>query len=87
MKKIESHFGYYISLAAILFMGFYIAFLFSYSQELQMLVIVLTAFFYVGWGVLHHALHHELTTKIVIEYILIGAIGIGIIFFVLKGGY
>lgn len=83
MKK---HLGYYISLLAILFLGVLIAFN-SSDKQFQLLVTVVTAFFYTVWGVLHHALNHELTAKIVIEYVLMATLGIAFVFFLLKGGF
>jgi hypothetical protein len=35
---------------------------------------------------LHHAGNHTITAKIVIEYILIGSLGLTVILFLLKGG-
>ena len=86
MKKLEKHIGYYISLFAILGTGFAIIFL-SFDRSLQILSLVLTAFFYVLWGIIHHLIHHNLTAKIVVEYSLMGALGIAIVFFILKGGF
>lgn len=85
-KKIQNHFGYYISLIAILLMSAVLVVLTMGNKELQMIIFILTTIFYVIWGILHHLLNHDLSSKIVIEYILIGALGISIIFFVFMGG-
>ena len=42
--------------------------------------------FYMILGILHHFVNHELTAKIMVEYILIGALGISIVFFIIVGG-
>ena len=85
-KNFKNHTYYYISLLLILLFGFLLAF-FSADKQFQMLVIVLTSFCYVGWGILHHYLYHELSVKIMVEYILVGTLGATVIFFILKGGF
>ena len=82
----KKHTGYYIGLLAILGFGLFMTFGFSYGARWQMFSILLTAFFYIAWGMLHHFINHDLTLKIVIEYILIGSLGITVAFFLLKGG-
>lgn len=85
-EKIKKHAGYYFLLFAILSIGLFLTFSMQDKQS-QMLVITFTAFLYVGWGILHHLLHHELTPKIVVEYVLMAALGLTLIFFLLKGGF
>jgi hypothetical protein len=85
-QKLKKHFGYYLSLLAILSLGLVLILLASPNIKLQSLVISLTVFFYVLWGVLHHFINHELTLRIMIEYVLIGALGISVIFFMMLGG-
>lgn len=82
---IKKHTGYYLSLLLILALGIFLAMQLSYDRKLQMSIILLTSIFYVGFGILHHFIHHDLTAKIVIEYILIGSLGVTVILFLLKG--
>ncbi len=86
-KKINEHILYYISLIAIFALGIILMFSATPNKQLQMLIFVIMAVFYVIWGVLHHLVNHELSAKIVVEYILIGALGVAIMFFLLKGGF
>ncbi len=86
MKLLQKHWGYYLSLLAILGAGFLII-IFSADKSLQLLVLILTALFYILWGIIHHHLHHDLTAKIVVEYVLMGALGISVVFLLLKGGF
>lgn len=86
IKKIHNHLGYYISLMSILGLGFLGALLASPERQLQMVIIVLTTLSYVAFGILHHFLSHNLNPKIVIEYVLIGALGLTLILFIMKGG-
>lgn len=51
----------------------------------QLIVGVLTAVSYTLWGIIHHMLQKDLHTKIVVEYILMGAIAIVLLFIVLGG--
>jgi hypothetical protein len=55
----------------------------AYDKALQMAVLVLLSLFYVIWGLLHHFMYHDVHIKVVLEYILIGALGISIAFFIL----
>jgi hypothetical protein len=43
---------------------------------LQLLVGIVTSVAYVCWGIIHHIIRQDLHRKIVIEYMLIGAIAI-----------
>lgn len=85
-KNFEKHAGYYISLIAVLVVGFVLASISSSDRQLQIGIVVLTTMSYVLWGILHHFLNHDLSPKIVIEYVLIGSFGLAVVFFLLKGG-
>ena len=85
-KKFQKHFLYYLSFSAILLLGLALILLTSPNVKLQSLVILLTVFFYILWGILHHFVNHELTARIMIEYVLIGTLGISVIFFMMIGG-
>jgi hypothetical protein len=85
-KKLQKHLGYYLSLSAILLLGLALILLTSPNLKLQSFVILLTVLFYILWGILHHLINHELSLRIVIEYVLIGALGLSILFFMMMGG-
>ena len=82
-KKTHDHIGYYIFLVLILVFGFLLVSLFSPNKQMQVAVIILTALSYCVWGILHHLINHDLHAKIVVEYILIGILGVTIILFIL----
>jgi len=84
-QKFNKHLFYYSSLISILLFGVILIFVSSPNLKLQSDIILLTIFFYIILGLLHHKINHELTAKIVIEYILIGALGASIIFFTFGG--
>lgn len=50
----------------------------------QLIVSITTAIAYVAWGIIHHAIEGDLHPKIVVEYVLIGAIAI--VLLLTKGG-
>lgn len=83
LKRLSEHTIYYISLVAMLSLSFVLAYS-SSDRGFQIGVIVATTFFYVLWGIMHHLMNHDLHTKIVVEYILIGIFGLTMIFFLLS---
>lgn len=85
-KNFKKHLGYYLSLITILVLGLVLVLLASPNIDLQVIITLLTVFFYILWGLFHHLTNHELTVKIVIEYVLVGVLGVSILFFLLMGG-
>ncbi len=45
---------------------------------------VVTAVAYVCWGILHHVIKEDLQAKIVVEYVLIAAISIIVLYIVIR---
>lgn len=66
----------YLVLIAILAAGVWTFNFVRPNVTLQLLTGIATSIAYVLWGVIHHALQKDLHHKIVIEYMLIGAIAI-----------
>lgn len=85
-KQFKEHGWYYISLIAILVLGFGLILLATPDLRLQTIIMVFTVFSYVAWGALHHLINHDLTARILLEYILIGVLGLSILFFISMGG-
>lgn len=85
LKSFEKHTGYYFLLIIILALGTFLSLQTSGDRQLQMLIMVMTVFFYVLWGILHHLLEHDLSIKIVIEYVLIGSLAMSIVLFLVRG--
>ena len=83
IERIKLHIGYYASLIAILAFGFLLVSLAFPNRELQILAAILTTLLYIFWGIIHHLINHDLHTKIVVEYVLIGILGLAMIFFIL----
>ncbi len=77
---------YYISLSLILGLGLLFVLLASPNKTVQFMLISLTTLFYIIFGIVHHLINHDITLGIMLEYLTIGALGISILFFFLKGG-
>lgn len=84
-NKVKEHIVYYVSLAIIIVLGIIIALQFPHNKQVQMMAVVITTFFYVGFGIVHHRENHDVSAKIVVEYMLIGALGMTIASFFLLG--
>lgn len=82
-KKYIHHIYYYSGLvAAFVLLGLY-----AYIENTKiafMYVGIFASVFYVGWALLHHYIHHEMHLKIVLEYVIIGVLGISAVYFMLS---
>ncbi|OGH42629.1 MAG: hypothetical protein A3H79_03020 [Candidatus Levybacteria bacterium RIFCSPLOWO2_02_FULL_36_8b] len=83
-ENLKKHTIYYLSLLTILVIGIYFALNTSYDKTLQTVIIVLTVLAYIIWGIMHHLANHDLKMKIVVEYVLVGGLGLSIILFLLR---
>jgi hypothetical protein len=63
--------------------GFFLFLTFASQPQTQIMIVMLTSFFYVGFALFHHYLNRDLSAKVVIEYVLIAALGISLVFFYL----
>lgn len=84
IENLKKHTMYYLSLLTILIIGVYFALNTSYDKTLQTIIIILTVLAYVIWGIMHHLANHDLKMKIVVEYVLVGGLGLSIILFLLR---
>ncbi len=87
MSKKMSHKGHYFSLVLILGLGLLALIFASPNKKLQTEIFIMISFFYIVWGVFHHGINHRLNSKIVVEYILIAALGIAALMFFLTGAF
>lgn len=74
-KNFHKHFWYYLLSVFFQVVGIILVYLFAYNKSIQMNIIVLTTIFYIFWSLLHQYIHHNITAKIVVEYVLIGFLG------------
>jgi hypothetical protein len=82
-EKIKKHFWYYFTFLCIELSGLGAVLFFATDKYLQLVVVFLMVFFYIVWSIFHHYIHHNLTLKIFLEYVLIGSLGEAVIFFLL----
>jgi predicted PurR-regulated permease PerM len=80
MQKYTHHLPHYISLFGILAAGAIAFALFNYDRTLQVSVAIAVAFAYIAWGLVHHYLHRDLYVEVMIEYIVVAALGLVILF-------
>jgi hypothetical protein len=73
MKQSVIHF---LVLIAILTAGVFTFIWVRPNIPLQLFIGITTAVAYVLWGIVHHAIQKDLHRKVVVEYLLIGAIAI-----------
>jgi hypothetical protein len=83
MKHI--HIMHYLVLGIIVFGGTVAFYYAAPNTALQLTVGVITSLAYIAWGLIHHYLKKSLHKRIVVEYILMGAIAIIMLATVLLG--
>lgn len=81
--KTKRHLGYYLGLVIVLLAGVLLISQTLHDLNLVMGVTIFMSAFYVGWALLHHFIHHDIHAKIVVEYVLIGMLGISAVYFTL----
>ena len=86
IKSKNGDLEYYISLIFILSLGLFFIILAAPNKNLQLILVLLTTLFHILFGIVHHLINHDLRIRVVVQYIVIGALGITVIFFFLKGG-
>ena len=85
MSMSRNHIFHYTIILGIILLGIGLLILLSANKALQFIALIVISFFYLMYGILHHRLEHDLTLKIVIEYILVVFLVIALFIFV-KGG-
>lgn len=79
--KIKKHsIIHYLSLFIILLSGIFLILIFPNNHFLRLAVVVSSAISYVCWGILHHYIHRDLTTIVILEYLSIGVLGILLVY-------
>lgn len=83
MKIIRKHPYYYVIAGLIQIIGFVGVAFFAQTDQTKIEVIVLMTMLFTAFALLHHYFDHDLHPKVVIEYVLMGSLGITLAFFVL----
>jgi hypothetical protein len=84
MRRQHIHAMHYVVLCVILAGGIGAFFYVGPNASLQFIIGVVTSIAYVVWGFIHHAIQKDLHQKIVVEYLLMGAIAIVLLATVLR---
>jgi hypothetical protein len=75
---IRQHIGYYTAFALVQLLGLVLILRASGDRDLQMMLILGATLFYFLFAIVHHMLDHDLSAKVVIEYALMGCLGLAI---------
>lgn len=81
---VKKHSLYYSLLISVLIGGLFFIVGAKADKSLQLNTFILITIFYISIGIVHHKLEHDLHTKVVIEYVLMGLLGIAIMLFLLQ---
>lgn len=81
----KEHILHYSIILGILSAALFLILFFPQDLNTQFTIIVTSAFLYVCYGILHHELKHDLTVKIVLEYVLVAALSLAL-FALVRGG-
>jgi len=76
IKNIKKHFGYYLVFWLLQALGGILIVLASGNKPLQLIGIFAETMFYFIFAIVHQMINHELNAKIVVEYALIGCLGL-----------
>lgn len=65
---------HYVLLLVIITLGFFGFWYFSFNRVLRFMMVLLSVFGYVGWGVWHHYIEKRLSWSIILEYLLLSLV-------------
>jgi hypothetical protein len=71
MNKI-SHYASLIGIFVAGLVGFYV---FSYDKSFQVAIATALSASYVSWGIIHHAIHKDISLSIILEYVAVAIVG------------
>jgi hypothetical protein len=83
IKKITRHTYHYLPLLGIIMATIFGFYLFPFDKLFQYILGIAGASGYISWGLVHHHIHKDLHTSIVLEYFAVAFLGVVILFFVL----
>ncbi len=78
IKNLKKHIRYYIAFTFVQGLGLILVLLSRGNRQIQLVAILGTTIFYFIFAVMHHYLNHDLSAKIVVEYALMGCLGLAI---------
>lgn len=75
-EKIKKHLGYYIVFTLVQVLGLILIISVAGNRQIQLTAILAMTCFYFIFAIAHHLLDHDLNAKIVVEYALMGCLGL-----------
>lgn len=75
-KETHLHLWHYFILGSVLLAGLLLFFFFQGNPNKQFLVIIMTSFLYLLWGIMHHYAEGSLHPKIMLEYLLVALLAV-----------
>ncbi|MBI2036480.1 hypothetical protein HYT17_02530 [Candidatus Microgenomates bacterium] len=82
----KNHLIHYLIILSIIALGIGSVILLSSNKNLQLILVLVVSLFYLCYGIFHHALEHDVTIKIVVEYVLVTLLAVALFIFV-RGGF
>lgn len=79
----KAHISHYAILILILIIGAASFLGLQGNHPGQLAIGIVTTVAYVSWGIIHHAMEHDIHPKVVVEYALIGAMALLLLMVVL----
>lgn len=76
LNNFKKHIRYYIAFSFVQILGLILIVLSAGNRQLQFGAILATTVFYFLFAIAHHMIDHDLNKKIVIEYALMGSLGL-----------
>jgi hypothetical protein len=74
---------HYLSLLAILSIGFGLFWIFNFNRYIQIMITIGLGISYIIWGILHHLIRKEIYWRIVWEYIVVAFLACIFVVFIL----
>lgn len=80
MRRFLSDIFHYMSLFIVFILALTSWRFFPFDRFMQVGIAVATSASYIVWGIVHHAMHRDLSLSVIWEYIVIGSLGLMVTF-------
>jgi hypothetical protein len=74
-NKTLKHLSHYVVLLTLMLLGLLFFSITGHTPILRIIIIIGLSFFYLLWGVLHHAIEKNLYLEVFLEYLLFSLLG------------
>lgn len=83
-KELRTHWSYYLFLLVVFLSAMILTGLFVSNYQMQMIIVIGVTVFYIMMSLIHHKIEHDLHLKIILEYVMMGGLGISVIFLLIR---